>query len=123
MALLEFTKANGVVVRPRDPRSISFSIQDLDSSEAGRNQLGELMRDRQAVKRKLTCTWSALTDEQLNELLNAVTDQFFRLSFYDPMKRQRVTMTAYVGDRTMPLYSCVDGVYVWESLSMNFVER
>lgn len=123
MALLEFTKASGTVVRPRDPKAITFGIQDLDSSEAGRNQLGELMRDRQAVKRKLTCSWSALTDTQLNELLNAVTDQFFQLAFYDPMQRKRVTMTAYVGDRTMPLYSCIDGVYVWQSLTMNFIER
>ena len=32
-------------------------------------------------------------------------------------------MTAYVGDRTAPMYSLINGVYLWNSLSMNFIER
>lgn len=123
MGLLKVKKNDSTVVNLRDPAKMSFCLYDLDSSETGRNQNGDLFRDRKSVKRKLTCNWSGLTNEQLQTILNATTDQFFELTFPNPMTGAMATMTCYVGDRTAPMYTYMNGKWIWESLSMNFIER
>lgn len=123
MAILSVTKADGTVIALPDPSSLSWSVQDVDADSSGRNQSGYMCRDRVAVKRKLTLEWPPLTVAQCSTLLNAVTDVFFTVSYPDAMTGTARNMTAYVGDRTSPMYSCINNVPLWEGLSMNFIER
>lgn len=123
MAILTVKKADSTTVPLPDPSEMSWSISDLDSDSSGRNQNGDLFRDRQAVKRKLTCSWPPCTTDVLSVLLNATEDEFFELTYPDPKEGKNRTMTAYVGDRTAPLYTVKNGVWLWENLEMNFVER
>lgn len=52
MAILQINK-----IDIADPQTLTWDIYDLDSEDgAGRNQQGEIFRDRVAVKRKLNCT-------------------------------------------------------------------
>lgn len=121
MALLTI---NGVAIK--DPSEMTPSIQDVDTEEgSGRNQLGEMFRDRVAVKRKLTCKWNVLSRSQVKALLSAVTDTFFSVTYYDPLLDTTRTMTAYVGDRSMPIYyfDPTSGKAIYRSLSMNFIEK
>ena len=106
-----------------DPAQLSWSIQDIDADGTGRNQNGDLFRDRVAIKRKLTLSWPPMTAADMSTLLNAVTDTFFTVSYPDALTGETRSMTAYVGDRTAPMYSLINGVYLWNSLSMNFIER
>ena len=106
-----------------DPAQLSWSIQDVDADGTGRNQNGDLFRDRVAVKRKLTLSWPPLAASDMSTLLSAVTDTFFTVSYPDALTGETRSMTAYVGDRTAPMYSLINGVYLWNSLSMNFIER
>lgn len=46
MAILTITKADGTIVPLPDPSEMSWSIQDVDADGSGRNQSGELFRDR-----------------------------------------------------------------------------
>jgi len=64
-----------------------------------------------------------MTAADISTLLNAVTDTFFTVSYPDALTGETRSMTAYVGDRTAPMYSLINGVYLWNSLSMNFIER
>jgi len=48
MAILQINK-----IDIADPMTLTWDIYDLDSEEAGRNQLGEMFRDRITVKRML----------------------------------------------------------------------
>lgn len=53
-SILKVTKANNTSVWLPDPKrgGLTVTIQDLDSDSTGRNQKGELFRDRVAVKEK-----------------------------------------------------------------------
>lgn len=114
---------NGVAVK--DPATLQYAIQDIDSDTAGRNANGEMIRDRVATKRKISCSWSGLENEEIRLLLNSMTNEFFRLDFPDAMMGGMGSGTFYVGDRTAPLYMWneKENKYLWEGLQANFIER
>lgn len=112
---------NGVTVKT--PSAMSVSISDFDG-ETTRNAKGDLIRDRIGVKKKVSCEWSYLTQSEASEILNAVTNVFFSVTYLDPASGM-TTKTMYVGDRTAPLYRYGNGGshILWENLKMNFIER
>lgn len=123
MAILKITKADGSVVNLPDPSKLDFGIQDVDASTSGRNQSGDMFRDRVAVKRKVSCSWQNIKQDKAQQILNAITDQFFTLTCFDPLKGSTQSFTVYVGDRTLGAYTCHTGTWLWSSLSANFIER
>ena len=112
-------KIGGVVIAT--PKTYEVGISDLDG-ESNRNANGELVRDRIAVKRKLNLEWGPLTQSEIQTLLSAVSGVFFMVTFPDPQLGM-TTKTMYVGDRTAPAYSYIDGEVKWQGLKMNFIER
>lgn len=121
MAILQINK-----IDIADPQTLQWDIYDLDSEDgAGRNQLGEMFRDRVAVKRKLNCTWAAMTNEEISKLLKAMDDVFFTIRYPDAHDGTYREGEFYVGDRSTPLYVWNDEKkkYLWEGLSANFIER
>lgn len=117
MAML---KVNGVDIAT--PKSFGFNVMDLDG-ESNRNAKGELIRDRIAVKRKLECEWPPLTMAQASSLLSAVSAVFFTVTYPDAMLGAVTTKTFYVGDRSVPMLKATNGVYMWESIKMDFIEK
>lgn len=113
-------KLNGILVR--QPRSMSVGVGDLDDKTT-RTANGSLTRDRIAVKRKITLSWSALTNAELSKILGAVSSVFFQVTYPDPQTGTIQTKTFYVGDRTAAVYTYKDGVALWENLSMSLIER
>lgn len=120
MAILQINK-----IDIADPMTLTWDIYDLDSEEAGRNQLGEMFRDRVTVKRKLNCTWAAMTNEEISVLLKAMDDVFFTIRYPDAHDGTYREGTFYVGDRSTPLYvwNNEKKKFLWEGLSANFIER
>ena len=120
MAILQINK-----IDIADPNTLTWDIYDLDSEESGRNQLGEMFRDRVTVKRKLTCTWSPMEPDEMSRLLKAMGDVFFTLRYPDAYDGTYREGTFYVGDRSTPLYvwNNEKKKYLWEGLSANFIER
>ena len=53
MDVLKIKKNDGTSVVPPTPAELEWSLSDLDGDNTGRNQSGNLFRDRVAVKRKL----------------------------------------------------------------------
>lgn len=121
MAIL---KVNGVAIQ--DPQTLEFQIYDLDSEEgSGRNQNGDMFRDRKAIKRKIVCNFPPLTQSQMKTILTAVEPMFFELEYPDARTGSQRTMTCYVGDRTTPIYrkDPYTQEWIWKGLSINFIER
>ncbi|MEN8079150.1 DUF6711 family protein [Clostridioides difficile] len=110
---------NGVAIAT--PKSFQVDIQDLDG-ESNRNAQGDMIRDRIAVKRKISLEWPPLTQSESSTLLNAVSSVYFTVTFPDP-KDGMITKTMYVGDRTTPAYQFKDGQVKWSGLKMNFIEK
>ena len=109
-----------------DPMTMTWDIYDLDAEEgSGRNDEGEMFRDRVAIKRKLNCTWGPLESKAMSVLLKAMDDVFFLLRFPDAHDGMYREGTFYVGDRSAPLYVWNEKkrMYLWEGLTANFIER
>lgn len=124
MEVLKVTKKSGSVVSLPAPDELKWNISDLDADGTGRNQNGDMFRDRVAVKRKLECSWRPLGSDEMATLLQAVDEVFFDLTYPDAMTGTDRTMTCYVGDRSSPIMRPeTDGKWLWGGLSMNFVER
>lgn len=113
-------KINGVAIAT--PKSFKVDIMDLDG-ESNRNARGELIRDRVAVKRRLECEWGPLTMSESSAILKAVQNVYFQIEYPDPMEGKSITKTFYVGDRSAPMYSNINGNVLWEGLTMNFIEK
>ena len=60
--------------------------------------------------------------QECSTLLKAVKDVFFQVTYPDP-ELGVVTKTMYVGDRTSPAYSAINGVVKWNGVKFNLVER
>jgi hypothetical protein len=110
---------NGVAVKP--PKIFQVDIQDIDG-ETGRNANGDMVRDRITTKRKLVCEWGMLTQDEMSQLLIAVSPEFVEVSYPDPIKGQTTKMF-YVGDRTAPSYSFTEKFKPWSGAKFNLVER
>ena len=109
-----------------DPKTLTWDLYDLDSEDgAGRNQQGEMFRDRVAVKRKLNCTWGPLEPAEMSTLLKSMDDIFFTIDYPDAHDGVYRKGTFYVGDRSVPMYvwNNKKGKFLWEGLSANFIER
>lgn len=101
----------------------TFSIQDIDSSNSGRNAYGSMIRDRVAVKVKWQLSFPPMSQEKLSALLKAVSSESFQFTYPDPTSSSGViTKNCYVGDRTAPLYSLIDGVMLWKNVSFGIIE-
>lgn len=126
--MTDYFKINGV---PLDGRSLpepahggaTFSVQDIDSSETGRNQNGEMMRERVATKIKWQFSFPPLSRKMGSAILNAVSGVTIEFSYPDPFSETgSVTKTCYVGDRSAPSYSTADGVPLWNGISFSVIE-
>lgn len=113
-------KINSTTIKT--PQSFSVGISDLDG-ESTRVASGDLVRDRLAVKRKLEVGYGALTPTEISAILTAIQDEFFTVEYPDPMTGSLQTKTFYVGDRTTPMYSNINGEPLWENLSFNLIEK
>lgn len=115
-------KINGVDIAT--PKVFKVDISDIDG-ESNRNAKGDLIRDRIATKRKLSCEWPPLEMNEISTLLKAVKDVYFTVEYPDPVEGMFITKTMYVGDRSAPLFSYdkTKGKYLWQGLSMNIIEK
>lgn len=100
----------------------SCTVSDVDSAQSGRNQKGEMIRERVAVKIKWQLSFPPLNPYQMKCLLSAVASPSFEFTYPDPRSGTTSTGTFYVGDRTTPVYSEVDGLPFWENVSFSVIE-
>lgn len=100
----------------------SCTVSDVDSAQSGRNQNGEMIRDRVAVKIKWQLSFPPLTPNLMKNLLNAVSAPSFSFTYPDPRSGTTSTGMFYVGDRTTPVYSEVEGLPFWENISFSVIE-
>lgn len=109
--------ANGILLP--DPDTFQVSLSDLDGDSNRDLSTGLLYRDRIAAgKRKLSCSWPPLDQDQTAAILNAVSPVFFNITYPDP-QLGITTKEMYVGDRTAPMLQ--DNM--WKGLKMDFIER
>ncbi len=99
-------------------KSYSIGIMDLDVN-ATRNVLGDLIRNRVAVKRKISVSLAPVSGNVAQRLLSAIAAESFSVTFTDPQLGE-VIRRMYVSDRTSP-YLNLETDY-WNGISFELVE-
>ena len=104
-----------------DPAKMTVAVMDISNAE--RNANGLMTIDRVATKRKISLEWPALDTSKMSAIMNAVSPIFFHVTYIDPQTGNNATKSFYVGDRTAPVLSVVNGVTMWEGLRLDLVEK
>lgn len=126
MALLAVgtTSSNVSDVLP-DPSSMTWGLQDVSASDAGRTQDGTMQKMLVTQKRKLSITWTLPTAAQAAAILSAFNHEYFWVRYFDPMANALQTRCFYVGDRSAPFkwYSLPGKGTRYETVSFDIIER
>lgn len=119
--------SDGYWISLPDPTSMKVMIYDVDGSSTGRNQYGDLLRDRVNVKQKLTCTFPSMYRFDFQIMVALTKDTSCNVRFYSDYSRGFITKKMYVGDREPPLYKgLADPLHpekqLLQSFNMNLIE-
>lgn len=105
-----------------DPSSLQWGLQSVSRSDAGRDQKGKMHVELQTRKRKLELSWSGIDFAAASEVLQAVNPETFSVTYLDALTNTTQTRTFYVGDRSAPVHSYVEGNRWYTTLSFNIIE-
>lgn len=102
------------------PSKMTVLIQDVDY-DSGRTADGYMHRNKVSVKRKIEFTFPPTSDESgMSTLLSQFGQDSFYLTYFDPQTNSAQTKRFYTGDRTMPVYNFLLGL--WDAMTFNVVE-
>lgn len=96
------TSASSLTTITPDPASLSWGLQDISASDAGRTQAGYMYKMLVTQKRKLQLSWTLLDASQASTILKAFNYEYLYCRYWDAMDNQFETRQFYVGDRTAP---------------------
>ena len=106
------------------PSSFSYTRSDLDQ-DSYRDINGNLVRNRISTKVQLILTWKAgaMDVQSMSTLLTAMDDVFFQVFYFDVHDGAMRTATFYASDKTAQMYSYIDGVPVFNEISVTLIEK
>lgn len=110
---------NGVFIP--DPSELQWGIQSVSDSNAGRTMDGKMHVNLVTRKRKIELKWSGVDFATTAEILAAVNDETFDVTYHDALTNSSQTKTFYVGDRSAMVKSYVEG-YRRNDISFNIIE-
>lgn len=112
-------KVNGTFIP--DPSELQWGIQSVSDSNAGRTMDGKMHVNLVTRKRKIELKWSGVDFATTAEILAAVNDETFNVTYHDALTNSSQTKTFYVGDRSAMVKSYVEG-YRRNDISFNIIE-
>lgn len=113
----------------------SYSRQSVDGAAAGRNQSGDMIRAKIAEKDKWALEFVPCTQSQLGALLGILDNEFFYLTYPDPLYGSGQTghtnylrrAKFYCSDRSAPILTIKKTgnrvVELWGNLKFNLIEK
>jgi len=116
---------NGTAVKvPAQEGGLVIDLHTIDAESTGRNAYGTMVRDVVAQKERMQLRWVALSDFEMQQILNLIHAPFFDVTYRSP-REGIVTKTFYRGDTSSPVYSWNEKFedFRWEELTVNFIER
>ena len=101
----------------------SVTKNKIWSSNTGRGATGKMLGDIIATKYTIRAQWNKLTQSQLIALENAIGSKaFFSVTFVNE-KGAHTTKTFYSADPTYTTKKFVNGVAVFENVSIELIEQ
>lgn len=105
------------------PSVFEWSINDVSTSDAGRTQDGLMHKNRITRKRKIVLKWNGPSPTEAQAILTAFSQEYFNVSYYDPLAGRRQTRTFYSGDQSAPVKVWTVGNKRYEQISFDIIER
>lgn len=114
---------NGVSVI--DPSELTWGLQDVSASDAGRDEAVRMHKMRVGQIRTYEIAWNMIDPENAAIILRAINekDEFY-CTLHDVMSNKMETRLYYVGDRSAPFKRWIDRVdgKVYSKLSFKLIE-
>ena len=100
-----------------------LKVGRFDLTKSNRTASGKMMMELIATKRRVDCSWSLISDDDLQRIIDTITANkpFFMLEYPD-VGGQR-TMTCYAGDINAVLWHTKNGIRYWQDVSIAFIEQ
>ena len=124
------TTSSNLVDVPVEPDSISWGLQDVSASDAGRVQDSNntMYKMRTSQKRKLQLSWTNITFENASSIVKMFNPEYVYVRYKDLLTGGWRTAQFYTGDKTAPfrmisLNDTHGRKTVMSSLSFDIVER
>lgn len=119
------------------PSSLTWSVNDVSSPDAGRTLDGVMHKERLPLpggqKRKLKLTWNMVrfgTEPQGSTvkstsagILQAFKPEYISVTFPDPQEGTTVTKTFYTGDKELEFKTWWTGAQLLTNLSFSIIEQ
>ena len=103
------------------PSSYQWKLSDVSDPDAGRTEDALMHKMLIAQKVHLELAWQNVPTSVASAVLNAFNHEYFTVTYLDPMANAYLTKTFYVGDRSVPAYNTLLGI--WSNVSFNIIER
>lgn len=114
---------NGYSPPPVIRGGYSVTKNTIWSSNTGRSANGTMLGDIIARKYTVRAQWNKLTQTQLTSLANSIgSSAFFPVTFVDE-KGAQITKTFYSADPTYTTKKYVNGVAIYENVSIELIEQ
>jgi hypothetical protein len=107
------------------PSVFQWGKQDISEADSGRDQTGLMYKNKLAEKVTIGLAWNGVSDEAAHLILQAFADEYFNVTYYDPLLGYDTTKEFYCGDMSAPVYRWwdeTDGRY-YENVTFNIIER
>ena len=98
-----------------------YSYNKLWASDSGRNLSGTMVASLVGIFPKLILEFRKLTKSELEVIISILDRPYQNTTYYDPNKKQNVTMRTYTGDYEVSNKSIISGNTKNESFSCSFI--
>lgn len=103
--------------------SIDWGVEDISTSDSGRNLSGLMDKKDVAQKTTLDTTWELVPDTIASLILSTVKSETFgSLNYPDPRAGGNITKTMYSGAPKAKMMATLGGVCYW-SIGISFIEQ
>lgn len=116
--------ADGTDIAPCiESGGFKWSLNDIDSQNAGRTMDGTMHRGRVTQKVRLDITCRPLTSQEARTVLSAITQEYVQMTYIDPLYGP-ITKTFYNSSRVANIQQIYRGGQIlWTGISFALIER
>jgi len=104
------------------PSSYTYKLEDVSAADAGRTEDAKMWKNRIAQKEKISLKWNAPTPEVASKVLSAFNNEYFDVTYRNPLSNSVMTKTFYRGDANAPTYWWCNGG-LFQNVSFDIIER
>lgn len=98
-----------------------YGYNKLWASDTGRNLAGSQTGTLIGIFPKIIVQFRRLTKDEIEQIISILDSARQSLQYYDPNKKQKLTMETYTGDYEISNKSIIDEMHKNEGFSISFI--